>query len=74
MMNKIDMVMNRMMEKIDNLVTAKVNPSEIAKELLTTQRPELTLYDVSPDMQIVFIECLARQAWYTKYKQHSKTL
>ena len=73
-MNKIDVTMNITIEKIDNLVTAKIPPAEIAKMLLTTDRPELTLYDVPPAMQIVFLECLARQAWYTKHKQHSKTL
>jgi len=73
-MTKIDYCMNLIEAAIYNMVVAKIDPHEIAIELLATHRSELKLYDVAPEMQIVWLEGLANMAWYTMYKEHYKTI
>lgn len=73
-MTKIDYCMRIVNEQILNMVSAKIPPKEIAKELLPTARTELTLYDVVPEMQLVFIKNLADIAWFVKYGEHYETI
>lgn len=57
-------------ENIKNLITIKTNPKEVYKLIHQEIRPELKLYDVTPQMQEVFITCLAEQCWFDMYGEH----
>jgi hypothetical protein len=70
MKSKIDYCMTLIYQAISNLVIAKIPCEEIVEELLTTHRSELKLYDVAPEMQIVFLQCMAEAVWYAIHKQH----
>lgn len=58
-------------EAIDNFVELKIHPVKIGVKMYNKgYRLEVKLHSVNKLMLTEFYQCLAEQAWYTKYRNH----